>query len=299
MKKTLAWILALCLCLGLCACGGKKATQAEYPEDWDRIAEATATLNQYYACQTEEEFRAVLHSDVPDSMLQMIMDNWRNFHESWNMDNVGISEQYVRKIKYIETYKGSDLFIVSDGYVMKDGSRTPDEPLPELKGQMHISPVMRQGSFVLLTMENGRYVLANADQNELQSYVTKFAPCSCDLGTVVVPGDPCKGCNGEGFLTEQPDANAENEDDGVCETCGGYGWIETTNTAEDGADTEQPGLYLEVVPCPDCALVISGIGTVGGMGFSYTCPDCLGTGLENYTHGECPDCNGIGYTTNG
>ena len=92
---------------------------------------------------------------------------------------------------------------------------------------------------------------------------------------------------------------AENEDDGACETCGGYGWIETTNTAEDGADTEQPGLYLEVVPCPDCALVISGIGTVGGMGFSYTCPDCLGTGLENYTHGECPDCNGKGYTTNG
>ena len=98
---------------------------------------------------------------------------------------------------------------------------------------------MRQGSFVLLTMENGRYVIANADQNELQSYVTKFAPCSCDLGTVVVPGDPCKGCNGEGFLTEQPDANAENEDDGVCETCGGYGWIETTDTAEDGADTEE------------------------------------------------------------
>ncbi|MBO5049969.1 MAG: hypothetical protein J6C41_06040 [Oscillospiraceae bacterium] len=298
MKKTFAWILALVLCLSLCACGGKKTTQAESPDDWDRIAEATATLNKYYACQTEEEFREVLHSGISDSTLKMIMDNWRNFRESWNMDNVGISEQYVRKIKYIETYKGNDLFIVSNGYVMKDGSRTPDEPLPEIKGPLQISPVMQQGSFILLTIENGRYVIANADQNELQSYVRKFVPCSCDLGTVVVPGDPCKGCNGEGYLTEQPDADAENEDGGVCETCGGYGWIEKTDTVEDVTDPNQLSLELAIVPCPDCALEFSGIGIVGGMAVSNPCPDCQGTGLENYTHGECPDCGGIGYTTN-
>ena len=59
MKKTIAILLMLCLCIGLCACGNGSSAQIEYPEGWDRIAEATATLNAYYACETEDEFKTV------------------------------------------------------------------------------------------------------------------------------------------------------------------------------------------------------------------------------------------------
>ena len=292
MKKTLAILLVLCLFIGLCACGKKDSAQTEYPENWDRIAEATATLNQYYACETEEEFKAVMHSSISDSDLKMVMDAWLGFRETWSMDTVGISEQYVRKIKYIESYKGYDVFMVADGFVSKTGERTPDDPLPtpnapDLNGQLYMAtPVVSTGHLLALAFENGRYVIANISDNDWQKYCAKFSVCTCDLGVVVIPGDPCKSCGGAGFMTEQPSTDVENEENDICATCGGEGQVSVGD-----------GLIMNVNPCPDCSenLWIGSPIIGSGSALPTPCSDCEGTGLENYTLGACPDCSGQGY----
>lgn len=304
MKKTLALILMLCLCFSLCACGDGDSV-LQYPEGWDRIAEATATLNRYYACETEEEFRAVMHSSVSNDTLKMVMDSWLSFRETWSMDTVGISEQYVRKIQYIETHKGCDIFLVLDGYVLTDGTKTPDDPLPEIKPNLYsVSVSAVSGHIMALTIENGQYVIANTDGNSWQRYYESIIPCTCDIGVVVIPGDPCKGCNGKGFLVEQPDADGENESSGTCTTCGGNGWVTNENSAEDTSDenpTEDTSnenqlvVSIGVKPCPDCFEM----DATGGLAFAVPCPDCECTGLENYSYGECQNCGGKGYTKNG
>ena len=262
MKRLLSAILLCCLCIGLGACEKKASAQIEYPAGWDRIAEATATLNQYYACETEEEYREVVHSSISDSDLKLMMDYWAEYRETWSMNDPAISEMYVRKIKYFDTHNGCDVFLVADGYVFADGERTPDDPLPPQKDSLAVAFVA-SGSLITLDYENGRYVIANTSGKEWQGYTEQFTFCTCDMGVVVVPGDPCKGCDGKGYLSEQK----END---VCATCGGKGWAVSEN---------------EIRACPDCNIV-SAIG--GGK----PCAACDGTGLENYSYGDCPDCGG-------
>ena len=304
MKKTIAILLMLCLCIGLCGCGNGSSAQIEYPEGWDRIAEATATLNAYYACETEDEFKAVCHSSFPSNDLKMIVEGWRDFREAFSMDAAGLSKIYVRKIKYIETHNGYDVFLVAQGYEHTDGSRTPDDPLPSVQVQpghelFVIQPSqVASGSLIALTIENGRYVLAN--DPKFQSYTEKFAMCTCDLGTVVVPGDPCKSCDGAGFMTEQSSTDVENEanneDDDICATCNGVGWIANENDTEDISDSDQTTIVVMGTPCPDCSGAwVGGIIDSPDRELQIYCSDCEGTGLESYSYGDCSDCSGQGY----
>lgn len=300
MKKLITLLLALCLCVGLCACKKEDTAQEKLPDDWNRIAEATATLNQYYACRTEEDFKAVLHSSFSASERKTIMESWLSYYENWNINATPeqyVSEQYVRKIKYIETYKGCDIFLVSDGYATNDGYRTPDEPVPAvIPSSMAVQPTMMPGHLVALTVESGRYVIANIPTNELLAFAERISICSCDLGAVVVPGDPCKGCSGTGRMTAQPDTDTKTESNGTCATCGGTGRLDNENYTENTADSDQSSLMLPWVPCPDCSdLNDTKISAINGM-LAMPCLDCEGTGLENYTIGECPYCSGNGYT---
>jgi len=296
MKKILAFIITLILCIGLCACGKEDATQTGYPEGWDRIAEATKTLNRYYACETEEEYRAVFHSSVSQSNLKMVMDSMNEFR-LMQEQSMGAYEQYVRKIKFVETHNGCDVFIVSDGFETSDGIRTPDQPLPEMKapnyGMVSISGMA--WSMVALVAENGQYVLPYAPETDWASYYATIVQCTCDLGTVVVPGDPCKSCNGEGCQTS---ADSENENSNICTTCGGSGHVVQSGDSD-------------LKPCPDCSymtehsLITQNITVeingdiTSGLQMVEPCTDCEGTGLENYTYGDCPLCDGVGYTRNG
>ncbi len=300
MRKSLAFIMTLILCIGLCACGNEDAAHTEYPKDWDRIAEATKTLNRYYACETEDEFRAVIHSSVSDSNFKMIMDNMLSFRQAWvGIDNGIIAEQYVRKIKFIETYKGCDVFVVSDGYESTGGYRTPDDPTPEKKAPVVGSVIFSSMNWTVcaLAYENGQYVLANSFGNDWMSYYASITPCTCDLGIVVVPGDPCKSCNGEGHVGEQSSDETHNIVTNNCATCNGSGYV------GQGADSIVN--INELQPCPDCSLTLGNM-FVGADGIVRPniqtvepCTDCEGTGLENYTYGDCPLCNGVGYTKSG
>ena len=249
MKKMVVTLLAFCMCIGLCACGDKN-TQTVDPKDWDPVAEATATLNQYLACETEEDLRAVYHSSYSDSDIKMIAEYWNEERASWGED---ISKQYVRKIKQIDTYKDGDVFFYAEGFETKDGYRTPVDPLPATKLLFTTAIPSQSYSIMVLTIENGRYVIANVPNDEWQAYMADFSFCTCDLGTVLIPGDPCKGCDGAGYLAEQSNNDFEN------------GFVIGNNHLIN---------VFEQDPCPDCD------GT-GLENYTYgDCPDCGGKGYN-------------------
>lgn len=286
MKKMLAILLVVCLSIGLCACGSKdtKTTNSDakttQPKDWDTIAEATATLNQYLACETEENFRAVCHSSYSNNDIKMMAKYQEEYLASWPED---ISKKFVRKVKQIDTYKGNDVFFYTEGYETTDGYRTPADPLPTSKVALNMQISSQTYSIIVLAIENGRYVLANVPTNEWKKYLEDFSFCTCDLGTVLIPGDPCKSCDGVGYLAEESNDDSEfcvNDDfvSASCLTCGGDSVLD------------------DETACPDCtgALMIRPFG-ITSMADLTPCPDCDGTGLENYTYGDCPDCDGKGY----
>ena len=291
MKKMLAILLVSCLCIGLSACGGKK-TQTAHAKDWDPIAEATATLNQFLACETEEDFRAVYHSSYSDSDIKTLVEYQNEDRASWDED---ISKKFVRKIKKIDTYKDGDVFFYAEGYETKDGYRTPVNPLPESKVIFTAEMLSHSYSIIVLTIENGRYVLANVPTDEWQEYIKDLSFCTCDLGTVLIPGDPCKSCGGAGYLAEESNDDSKDElsipnDNFVytaCLTCNGDGVLDDETICNDCLGAGESILVGAGESIP--------VGGMLNMAEQDPCSDCDGTGLENYTYGDCPDCSGQGY----
>ena len=66
MKKTLAWILALVLCLSLCACGGKKATQGNVPGPADTNT-PEEVAKKFYLAMAEQDVDTMAELTPPYS----------------------------------------------------------------------------------------------------------------------------------------------------------------------------------------------------------------------------------------
>ena len=306
MKRILALILALTLCATLAACGGSAGgALPNTPDNWDRLAEATATMNSYYNCTTIEEMKQIMEKGTSQQYLE---DWYAAYGEYAAMGGEPVVTQ-VRSIRFVETYKGMDVFLVT-AYTLMEGEEFPEEELPQVgdsaDGQLH--PMMMMlgygGQMVGMVIQDGRYVISS-DYRTLRHYEVCM---SCSDGLTVQEGTtPCVSCDGTGLAPE-------------CTTCGGMGVL---MEVEESEEEEQPqdveitddelafsGSFLITAgsrkDCPDC---ISGYEQyfedleagktpspimVQEFGMNW-CPDCGGIGCTGSVYIACPECDGQGY----
>lgn len=82
MKKTIALLLALLMCLSLCACGGK----AEAPETAASTTQATTELSTTDATTTLPEETA-----PQEQVIEISLNNWQDYHEAKEYVSCSIS----------------------------------------------------------------------------------------------------------------------------------------------------------------------------------------------------------------
>lgn len=215
----------LCLCIGLCACGNEDAEQIECPEGWDRIAEATATINQLYSCSTEEEFKNILEKSTTARDIQPLVED-AAFRSGF------VLSTSVRHVNFIGTYKGYDLFMVALHSVYTEEHLAQAESsgvsyYPEGETPTPAVAVSAAGSSQIMPLkyEDGRYVIS-VDINLRNKLSKDYPDCECDAGQIWVQGDI------------------------LCDTCSGTGHIETE--PEPGSLGTVPG-YKAYLTCGDCA----------------------------------------------
>ena len=228
MKKTIAILLMLCVCIGLCACGNED----ECPEDWDRIAEATATLNQFYNCSTEEEYKNILEKSATARDIQTLVE------DAAFRSEIALSTS-VRHVIFIGTYKGYDLFMSVQDYVYTE------EYLAQMQAELSDVTYYPEGvtptrSFALvgfnpimpLKYEDGRYVIS-VDTNLLNKLSEVYPDCECNAGQIPVQGDIlCDTCSGTGHIETEPEPGSLGTTLGykaylVCADCMGWGAKDT------------------------------------------------------------------------
>lgn len=258
MKKTIAILLLLCLCIGLCACGDQK--------NWDPIAEATATLNELYNCKTEEDLKKVMHKETSkEDLYVMLQEISRLQHYAESIS--------VKEVKHLETVNGYNVFLFELAY---DATQMPMISVP-LVGTMGwgsasihseesgISPIpepLTDNGMCYLTEEDGRYVialryaLASMYVTDLLNEEFSYIDCdNCSMGKREEPGTiDCENCN-QGWVldTEHDAAN--------CEDCQYY--------SESGTEVYR---WLE-------------------------CDECRGFGTVDTVFVDCEECNGMGAVT--
>ena len=226
MKKTIVLLLVLCLCIGLCACGKEGSAQTEQPEGWDRIAEATKTLNIYYNSHTEEEFKNILEKAASTGDIRA------------RVENDAIAAQHirstsVRNIQYVGAYKEYDLFMVGVNYVYTEEylgaiDTTTVSYYPEGETPTPAVSLVTINTVTPLKYEDGCYVVP-ADINLYDKLSQDYPDCECDAGQVLTSGDvACDTCLGTGHVETEPEAGSVGAALGhkayiTCRDCDGWG----------------------------------------------------------------------------
>ena len=206
----LAILLVLCWCIGLCACGNGTSVQIEYPEGWDRIAEATKLCEQLVACRKIEDVQCIAQTGVSEKNLSAYVFN-----------DPEIQSIEIQKIAFVESYKGCDTFILKATGHTEESLANPDSPY-FLGVAFEIK--------LALAIENGQYVIAARD---LSKRMNRYEICSfCILGEAPVYGEPCATCNGMGQMLNQNSFEHCTDCDGTgnvfvgfdtCKACDGKG----------------------------------------------------------------------------
>ena len=308
MKRLLALILALTLCATLAACGGSAGgALPNTPDNWDRLAEATETMNIYYNCSTIEEMKQIMEKGTSQQYLE---DWYADYSEYVAMGGEpGVTQ--VRTIRFVETYKGKDVFLVT-AYTVMEGEEFPEVELPQVGDSadghfgLGIVQVAYVGQIVGMVIQDGRYVISS----DYMTLGRRYESCmSCSDGLTVQEGTtPCVSCEGTGQAPE-------------CTTCGGLGVLLEAGELEEEEQTQDEvtgddelafsDSFLIIdssrKDCPDC---ISGYEqyfedleagkepldiVVSPMIGGNWCPDCGGSGCTGSVYIACPECDGQGY----
>ena len=309
MKRFFALILALTLCATLAACGGSASgALPNTPDNWDRIAEATETMNFYYNCSTIEEVKQIMEKGTS----QRYLEDWYAAYSEYVASSSEPWITQVRQIRFIETYKGMDVFLVTADSVL-EGEEFPEVELPQAgdSADGHFSPAMMQvvyvGQIVGMVIQDGRYVISS----DYMSLNRHYESCtSCNVGITIQEGTtPCVSCDGTGQAPE-------------CTTCGGMGVLVEAGESEEEEQhqdevTSEDELassdsYFIIIDssrkdCPNC---ISGqeqyfedleagknpLDIVVDPWFRMNwCSDCGGSGCTGSVYIACPECDGQGY----
>ena len=182
MKKMMAVLLTMALCLSLLACG-KKAETAEATQIWDREAEAAAFLEVMANAQTMEEMDYVMHSSVSVENRERLLEEQKAWIEAAKIEHISI-----KKVSYVETYDQWDIFYC---YREVDAYTDPESSEPVALGVC----------FVNLVIENGHYVYPGITQ-ENQHIFSRYVACmECDAG--MVGENACTECGGKGYFINE------------------------------------------------------------------------------------------------
>ena len=210
MKKTIAILLALCLCIGLCACGKEDSAQIEYPEGWDHIAEATKLCQQLVACQKIEDVQHIAQTGISEQNLSAFV-----------LNSPEIQSIEIQKIVFVESHQGCDTFILRAKGHTEESLAKPDSP--------YFLGVLFDVKLALV-IENGQYVIAATD---LSKRMNQYEICTfCNLGQAPVYGGPCTTCNGIGQILNENSFEYCTDCDGggsvlvgfdTCKACDGKG----------------------------------------------------------------------------
>lgn len=316
MKRFLALILALTLCLSLAACGAGNGTASNTPDGWDRLAEATKTINSYYNCSSIEEMAQIMDKDVS----QKYLETWFQYFQEFDTYYSEPVYTYVRTIRFVETYKGMDVFYVTANAVA-EGEEIPEQDMPQVgeSADGHNYPTMMQvqyvGQLIGLVIEDGRYVVSSNDA----ALYRRYEVCTnCSEGMIIQQGTtPCANCDATGIPP-------------ICETCEGQGCLPVDEeSAEEDMEfqiEEDMEIHFEadlgdalvsyggtmividstVKDCPDCtsghehlfeqmeAGELEEGMIVSTMNWAF-CLDCGGTCYTGSVYAACPECDGQGY----